>query len=82
MSISLDIGSNEVKLIQLEKVNDDAAVTKISAKPTWTDMNSFDPEKLEKANWVACIKDLCEEVKLYPKKIKTLGLKNQRGVEK
>jgi len=72
MSISLDIGTNEVKLIQLERVNDDAAVTKISSKTTWTDINSFDPEKLEKANWVACIKDLCEDMKLYPKKIKNI----------
>ena len=72
MSISIDIGTNEVKLIELGKVNDDAVLTKISSKVTWTDMDSFDPEKLEKANWVACIKDLCEESKLYPKKIKTI----------
>ena len=72
MSISLDIGTNEVKLIELGKVNDDAVLTKISSKVTWIDMNSFDPEKLERANWVACIKDLCEESKLYPKKIKTI----------
>jgi len=72
MSISLDIGTNEVKLVELEKVNDTAAVTRIFSKPTWNDMNSFDPEKLEKANWVACIKDLLEEIKLSPKKIKTI----------
>ena len=72
MSISLDIGTNEVKLIELEKVNDSATVTKVFSKPTWNDMNAFDPEKLEKAHWVACIKDLCEEMKLSPKKIKTI----------
>mgnify|MGYP001291038388 CR=1 FL=1 len=72
MSISLDIGTNEVKLIELEKVNDDASVSRVFSKPTLSDMNSFDPEKLEKANWVACIKDLFEEIKLAPKKIKTI----------
>tara|TARA_Y100001970_G_C14201883_1_gene841590 strand:- start:923 stop:1972 length:1050 start_codon:yes stop_codon:yes gene_type:complete len=72
MSISLDIGTNEVKLIELERVNDDAAVSRVFSKSTWNDMNSFDPEKLEKANWVACIKDLFEEIKLPPKKIKTI----------
>jgi len=72
MSISLDIGTNEVKLIELERVNDDAAVSKVFSKPTLNDMNSFDPEKLEKANWVACIKDLFEEIKIVPKKIKTI----------
>tara|TARA_Y100000996_G_scaffold414934_2_gene407434 strand:+ start:2176 stop:3225 length:1050 start_codon:yes stop_codon:yes gene_type:complete len=72
MSISLDIGTNEVKLIELERVNDDAAVIRFFSKPTMSDMDSFDPEKLEKANWVACIKDLLEEIKLNPKKIKTI----------
>ena len=59
MSISIDIGTSEVKLVELNTVNDDAVVSKVHSKSTWSDLNSFDPEKLEKSNWVACINDIC-----------------------
>ena len=49
MSVSIDIGTNEVKIIELNKVNDNAAVSKISSMSTWTNSDSFDPEKIEKA---------------------------------
>ena len=50
MSISIDIGTSEVKLVELNTVNDDAVVSKVHSKSTWSDLNSFDPEKLEKSN--------------------------------
>ena len=45
MSISIDIGTSEVKLVELNTVNDDAVVSKVHSKSTWSDLNSFDPEK-------------------------------------
>ena len=48
MSISLDIGTSEVKLVELDTVNDSAVLSKIHCKSTWKDLDSFDPEKLEK----------------------------------
>ena len=69
MSISIDIGTSEVKLIELSKVNDQPALSKIHTVETWKDMNSFDPEKLEKSNWVASINDICTDAKLNPKRI-------------
>ena len=72
MSISIDIGTGEVKLIELSKVNEQAALSKIHTIETWKDMNSFDPEKLEKSNWVASINDICAEAKLNPKRIKSI----------
>jgi len=72
MSISIDIGTAEVKLIELNKVNDDAVVNKIYSKPTWDDQNTYDPEKLQKANWVGTIKSICDEIKITPKKVKPL----------
>ena len=47
MSISLDIGTSEIKLVELNTVNDDAVVSKVHSKSTWSDINSFDPEKLD-----------------------------------
>jgi len=72
MSISLDIGTSEVKLVELETVNNDAVVSKVHCKSTWTDLDSFDPEKLEKSNWVACINDICIDTKINPKRIKSV----------
>ena len=71
MSTGIDIGTSEVKLIELSKVNDNPVVSKISSKLTWEDLNTFDPEKLEKAHWVSCIKDICTHIKITPKKIKS-----------
>ena len=72
MSTSIDIGTAEVKLIDLGQVNNEPTVNKIYSKPTWDDINTFDPEKLEKANWVGCVKNICNEIKINPKKIKPL----------
>ena len=69
MSVSIDIGTSEVKLVELEAVNDNAVVSKIHCKSTWNDLSWFDPEKLEKSNWVACIDDICNDTKLNPKRI-------------
>ena len=66
MSISLDIGTSEVKLVELNTVNNDAVLSKIHCKSTWKDLESFDPEKLEKSNWVACIDDICNDTKINP----------------
>ncbi len=72
MSVSIDIGTSEVKIIELNKVNDNASVSKISSMSTWGNSDSFDPEKLEKANWVACVMDVCKQLKIAPKKIKSV----------
>ena len=72
MSTGIDIGTSEIKLIELSKINNNPAVAKICSKSTWDDLNTFDPEKLEKANWVASIKDICSEVKINPKRIKSI----------
>ena len=70
MSISIDIGTAEVKLIQLGKVNGNAVVDKIYSKSTWDDLNTFDPDKLQKTNWVGTIKSICDEIKIAPKNSK------------
>ena len=72
MAISVDIGTAEVKLIELGKVNDEPVVNKIYSKSTWDDLDTFDPEKLQKANWVGTIKSICDEIKITPKKVKPL----------
>ena len=72
MSIGIDLGTSEVKLVELSSVNNDAVVSKIHSKSTWNDLNSFDPEKLVKSNWVASINDICTDTKINPKRIKSI----------
>jgi type IV pilus assembly protein PilM len=72
MSISIDIGTSEVKLVELTTVNEDAVVSKIHCKSTWNDLKSFNPEKLEKSNWVASINDICVDTKINPKRVKSI----------
>ena len=72
MSIGIDLGTSEVKLVELSSVNNDVVVSKILSKSTWNDLNSFDPEKLVKSNWVASINDICTDTKINPKRIKSI----------
>jgi len=72
MSISIDIGTSEVKLVELTIVNEDAVVSKVHCKSTWNDLKSFNPEKLEKSNWVASINDICADTKINPKRVKSI----------
>ena len=42
MSISLDIGTSEVKLVELDTLNDGAVLAKIHCKSTWNDLELGD----------------------------------------
>ncbi len=72
MSIGLDIGKFSIKLIELEKSNDSISVKNIGKKNLFDDLNKFDHDKISKSQIKACIEDLCNQMKIKPKKIKNI----------
>jgi type IV pilus assembly protein PilM len=72
MSIGIDIGKFSVKIVELEKTNDAVNVKNIGKKNLFDDLNKFDHDKISKSQIKACIDDLCNEMKIKPKKIKKL----------
>ena len=72
MSIGLDIGKFSIKIVELEKNNDSTTVKNIGKKDLFDDLNKFDHDKISKSQIKACIEDLCEQMKIKPKKIKHL----------
>ena len=72
MSIGLDIGKFSIKLIELEKNNDLISVKNIGKKNLFDDLNKFDHDKISKSQIKACIEDLCNQMKIKPKKIKNI----------
>ena len=72
MSIGLDIGKYSIKIVELEKQTDSIIVKNIGKKNIFDDLNKFDHDKISKSQVVACIEDLCSEMKIKPKKIKKL----------
>tara|TARA_Y100000996_G_scaffold72800_1_gene49017 strand:+ start:695 stop:1774 length:1080 start_codon:yes stop_codon:yes gene_type:complete len=72
MSIGIDIGKFSIKLVELEKNNDLVVVKNIGKKNLFEDINKFDHDKISKSQIKACIEDLCEQMKIKPKKIKNI----------
>ena len=72
MSLGLDIGKYSIKIVELAKDKDQVYVKNIGSKNTFDNLNKFDLEKLSKTQIAACIQDLCNELNIKPKKMKTL----------
>ena len=72
MSLGLDIGKYSVKIVELEKNKDQVVIKNIGEKNLFDDLNKFDHDKITKSQMSACIQDLCNEMNIKPKKIKTL----------
>ena len=72
MSIGIDFGFSHVKIVEIEQSENGFSVKKIGSKPILEDLNSFNPENINKANWIAAIHELCQEMNINPNKIKTV----------
>ena len=71
MSIGIDFGFSDVKIIHAEK---DAAgnieIKKAGTRPVITGDSDFDPDKLATAHWAAATQELTTELDIIPKKVK------------
>ena len=72
MSLGIDIGKYSIKIVELEQGNDKLKVKSIGEKNLFDDLNKFDHDKITTSQITACIQDLCNEMNIKPKKIKTL----------
>ena len=72
MITAIDFGYSTVKMLQLSNGSSGYSVHKSGVKRVTEDLKTFDPEKMSKANWVAAIQDLANELGINPKKVKNL----------
>ena len=80
MSIGIDFGYSHVKIIEIEQNDNGIVIKKIGSKSILEDLNNFNPENIDKANWVAAIQELCQELNINPNKTKkvTSGLSGKQ----
>mgnify|MGYP003997956493 CR=1 FL=1 len=72
MTIGIDFGYSQVKMVQLDKTSDGYSLQNIGIRPLVNDISKFNPETIGKSNWVAAIQDLCKSMKINPKRIKNV----------
>ena len=72
MSLGLDIGYFKSKVVSLSKKGDAVSAIKAGSANSFNDLNTFDPEMVTKAQWVANIQDLLKATKLRPRSQKNL----------
>ncbi len=71
MSIGIDFGFSHVKIVEIEPKDSGFTIKNIGSKPIFEDLKNFNPEKINKSNWIAAIQELCQEMNINPNKIKT-----------
>ena len=72
MSLGIDIGKYKIKIVELEKSNDNISVLKADSFSTFDNLVKFDLEKITASQIEACIQDLCKKMNINPKKMKTI----------
>ena len=72
MSLGIDIGKYSVKIVELEQSGDQTKIKKIGEKNLFDDLTKYNHDKITASQISACIQDLCNEMNIKPKKIKTL----------
>ena len=72
MSIGLDIGHFTSKVVTLAKEDSSITVSNIGTNDSFDKLETFDPDALTKAQWVASIQELLDQVGLIPKSQKEL----------
>jgi type IV pilus assembly protein PilM len=70
MSIGIDFGYSNVKIVELSKSGTKYKVEKLGIRPLTADLAKYNPEKIGKSQWVSAIQDLCKELKIQTKKSK------------
>jgi len=72
MSLGIDIGKFSIKLIELEKNDNNIHIVNIGSINTFDNIDAFDINKISKSQIVACIQDLCSSLNIKTKKVKKL----------
>lgn len=73
MSLGLDIGHFKSKVIQLSNDGDNYNALNFGSRESFSELKSFDPEMMTKAQWVANIQDLLKSLKINPRSQKKIS---------
>ena len=72
MSIGLDIGHFKSKIVNLSNIGENITATNVGSNNSFDRLDTFDPDSLTKAQWVASIQELLGQLDLPPKSQKDL----------
>ena len=72
MTLGIDIGKYKIKIVELEKSNNEVSIKNIDSFMVFDDINKFNLEKITSSQIEACIQDLCKKMNLNPKKYKNI----------
>ena len=72
MILAVDLGYYSVKLILLEKNQDNYSITKFGSKTLNRSGKIIEPDQINKSYWVAAVQDLFKELDINPKKVKNV----------
>jgi len=72
MGLGIDFGYSNLKMVELDKTDNQFSLKNIGVKPIYDELNRFDPENISKAQWVSAIQNLSSEFQIQPKKIKNV----------
>jgi len=67
MGLGLDIGHFKSKAVLLKGSGENVSVSKIGSNLSFSELNTFDPETITKAQWVANAQDLLKSIKIKPR---------------
>lgn len=73
MSLGLDIGHFKSKVVHLSNDGNSCKALNWGSSLSFSDLKSYDPDMMTKAQWVANIQDLLKSVKLNPRSQKNLN---------
>jgi len=84
MSLGIDLGSYDSKVVELIEQNDSVQVKSIGKRALFPDISIYSPDKLSRAIWSANIQDLFKEQKLAYKKNKNVifGIPSSKSIFK
>ena len=72
MTLGIDFGYSQIKMVQLEKTSTGYSLQNIGTQPIVGDINTFNPEKIGKSNWSEAIQNLWHTMKINPKRTKNV----------
>ncbi len=73
MHLGLDIGRQVIKLATVEHTKQNAKLVSVGSRQIIDLNQTYDPEKISKPYWVMAIRELFDQYKLKPKKIRNLA---------
>ena len=72
MALGIDFGYESLKMVSLENDQDKYIIQNIGRMPIYDQLSRFDPEGIEKSQWVGAIQNLCKQFNINPKKAKQI----------